>query len=206
VAVRNISTSGAPKGAVAVLSVGAFSIRRDVAALDAGASGAIEFPLQEMDPFALIGVGVTAEVRVESGGVLLDSRTIRLASANPREDLARYFALLARPTGGAFVPPGTDRDQRTRDVTARIVELNESETRDAKSNPWKDAPQTTMAGLVRGELRAAPRDPAVLARFHALGEELWAARKNLGRFLFFNSAKRKAYEAIIREILASSRG
>jgi hypothetical protein len=78
--------------------------------------------------------------------------------------------------------------------------MNRTEVRGARGNPWKDSPQTTVVGMVRSALQSTPADAAARAEVAVLAAELWDARKELGRFLFFNSAKRKASEAIVRDV------
>jgi hypothetical protein len=205
VAMRNVSTVRTSGEVVAFFALGGQETRRSLGVLNPGDSPTLTFELSSQDPLRLMFGGVAATVRVQVGDVVMDEQNVRLLTEVPRQDLARYFGLLAQPGAQGYVPPGTDRAERLGEVIARVVSINENETRGARSNMWKDAPHSTMAGIVRDELQSAPPGDIAASRFRELGDRLWGARTNLGKFLFIKSGKRKSYERIVQEIRSTGR-
>jgi hypothetical protein len=205
VSVRNVSTVRTAGEVVATFSVDGREVSRSVGTLEPGEARSTPFEFASQDPMLLIFSGARATVRARIGDVLMDEQEVRLLSSSPNQSLVRYFGSLVQPGGeGGYIPAGPERDRRLADVAARIVSLNEAETRGARANLWKDTPQATLAGMVRDEVLAMPRGVQGTARFHELGERMWASRTNFGKFLFIKSGKRKAYERLIQEIIRRS--
>jgi hypothetical protein len=198
---RNISTGPTQAEGIAILTIGGREVRAPVRTLPSGETHSLAFDVSELDPLALMTTGLRGALQLRIGDIVMDEQVVRLASASARADLVRYYALLAAAVSdGAHLPPSVPRAERLATVRERIATMNRTEVRGARGNPWKDSPQTTVVGMVRSALQSTPADAAARAEVAVLAAELWDARKELGRFLFFSSAKRKAYEAIVRDV------
>jgi len=127
----------------------------------------------------------------------LDSVVLR--SGDTRLAKAQYFNQVVN--GRGYVPAGVDRQSRIAQLSALIVTANSQETIGSGANIWKiDNGLNSVLGLVRNEYRNTTQSADANKAYKALAQDLWKSRKNLGKFLFFKSAKRKAYETLCKQL------
>lgn len=155
--------------------------------------------LSGVDPLDLIKGSQTIVVTAVMNDAVMDTKLIQPVSRDTRLDLARYFNKLANDQG--FVPVESDAATQRASVSAMILARNSSETIGQKQNIWKDASGLgSILGLLVNEYRQTTHSADAKARYKVLATELNKARKNLGKFLFFKSGKRKAYESLVKEL------
>ena len=88
------------------------------------------------------------------------------------------------------------------EVRKMIAAKNPDEvTSDMKGNPWKDDRLSTLLRQVVENLRSVDQTSATRGIYARLGEDIWEHCNKLGKFLFFKSGKRKAYEALCKELM-----
>ncbi len=173
-----------------------------------GATARILFRVSGLNQTLLLAeVGLPAAVQLRVNRATIKQDRLVLKTEALLGDLLRTFHLA---TVGKVTLNGEGPVEARLDWLRRsVIENNLEATRAARSfrsaNVFRSDPDSTIPGSLLGLLRQEPvRNALAAARYKVLVDGLWDARTALRRTLFWSSAKRKAYEALIERVRVSS--
>lgn len=199
IAVRNVSTARTAGRVVVRMEVNGQTDQRELGMLDPGQTSEAIIDFTGVDPMKIIRDGsIQAKVVVKVGELQVASDAAQIKPAHLRLEMVRYYNQLVNDR--AYTPGGVDRQTRVADLTSMIVRMNHDETKNSYGNPWKDDALSTTIGLLVNEYANTQQSDSAKQAYRLIAAELYKSRKSFGKFLFFKSGKRKAYEGLCKRL------
>lgn len=199
IAVQNISTLPGAGEVQVNLILPDRQHARKLGRLDPGQVREAEIALSELDPLQLIQ-GMMARIQVTMDDRFMSDSSFKLLPPDTKLALAAYFDQLIK--GRGLVPAAVPLEDRIAEIKKLIAGKNLEEVSAHKEeNPWKDGGSSTMLGRLVHNLKSQDQTPATRKAYARMGQDLWEHRRELGKFLFIKSGKRKEYESLCKELM-----